>query len=136
MDCVARATPLDRYRRFAYHPGTCSLDLLTMNVFHSFRDDVLDAIGELNVDGVFSAKPDTSRVVVEPPRDAAYGDVTTNAAMVLSKYAGMRPGDLAEKIVEKLSAIETVDLADIAGPGFINLRMTPDFWRAQLSEIL
>ncbi len=136
MDCVARATPLDRYRRFAYHPGTCSLDLLTMNVFHSFRDDVVDAIGELNVDGVFSAKPDTSRVVVEPPRDAAYGDVTTNAAMVLSKGAGMRPGDLAEKIVEKLSAIETVDLADIAGPGFINLRMTPDFWRAQLSEIL
>ena len=136
MDCVARATPLDRYRRFAYHPGTCSLDLLTMNVFHTFRDDVVDAIRELSVDGVFSAKPDTSRVVVEPPRDAAYGDVTTNAAMVLSKGAGMRPGDLAEKIVEKLSAIETVDLADIAGPGFINLRMTPDFWRAQLSEIL
>jgi arginyl-tRNA synthetase len=107
-----------------------------MNVFHSFRDDIVAEINALASDGLFDGVPDTSRVVVEPPRDAAHGDITTNAAMVLSKLAGMKPRDLAERLVEKLLCLETVESADIAGPGFINLRLAEDFWRDQVHEIL
>ena len=107
-----------------------------MNVFHAFRDDITGAIRALAEDGVFETVPDTSRVVVEPPRDASHGDITTNAAMVLAKPVGMKPRDLAEQLVAKLQALETVEAADVAGPGFINLRLANSFWLAQVATIL
>lgn len=107
-----------------------------MNVFESFRADILSVISDMAADGLFSSQPVTDRVVVEPPRDASHGDVTTNAAMVLAKPAGMKPRDLAERLVEGLSKLATVDSAEVAGPGFINLRIAGDFWRNQVAEIL
>ncbi|MEL6919608.1 MAG: arginine--tRNA ligase, partial [Pseudomonadota bacterium] len=72
----------------------------------------------------------------EPPRDAAHGDLATNAAMVLAKVAGMKPRDLAEKLVSILVSDEDVDAADVAGPGFINLRLSDRFWHGQLRAVL
>jgi arginyl-tRNA synthetase len=78
---------------------------------------------------------DRRNVTVEPPRDASHGDLATNAAMVLAKGAGMNPRALAELLVPKLSALDDVASAEIAGPGFINMRMTDACWRTELTQI-
>jgi arginyl-tRNA synthetase len=82
--------------------------------------------------GVLPAGIDQSRVTVEPPRDAAHGDMATNAAMVLAKDAGKKPRELAEAIAEKLRADDLVDKVAVAGPGFINLTLKPSAWIAAL----
>ena len=75
-------------------------------------------------------------VAVEPPRDPAHGDLATNAAMVLAKRAGTNPRALAEAIAPKLAALDEVTGAEIAGPGFINIRLDRAVWEAELRAIL
>jgi arginyl-tRNA synthetase len=79
---------------------------------------------------------DLSRVVVEPPRDAAHGDMATNAAMVLAKEARAKPRDLAEQIAAKLGADDLIAAVDVAGPGFINLTLKPRAWSDALRTVL
>ncbi|HJT08238.1 MAG TPA: arginine--tRNA ligase [Stellaceae bacterium] len=93
-------------------------------------------IGELARAGALPAGLDTSRIAVEPPRDPNHGDVSTNAAMVLAKPAGMAPRALAEKLVERLKRRPEVVAAAPAGPGFINLRLADGFWHERLAEIV
>lgn len=85
---------------------------------------------------VLPAGLDLSRVVVEPPKDASHGDMATNAAMVLAKDAKAKPRDLAEKIAEQLRSDELVSAVEIAGPGFINIRLKPQAWSDALQAIL
>ncbi|MFK7943670.1 MAG: arginine--tRNA ligase [Paracoccaceae bacterium] len=75
------------------------------------------------------AELDLTNVTVEPPRDAAHGDMATNAAMVLAKQARMKPRDLAEALVPGLEADPRITEVTIAGPGFINLRLAPSAWQ-------
>jgi arginyl-tRNA synthetase len=75
-------------------------------------------------------------VTVEPPRDASHGDLATNAAMVLAKAAGTNPRTLAEAIKPRLEALPSVLSVDVAGPGFINIRLAADAWRDELRTIL
>lgn len=79
---------------------------------------------------------DLSRVVVEPPRDASHGDLATNAAMVLSKPMGLAPRALAEEIIKHLK--EDADVADVAvaGPGFINIRLSVAYWSRFLAGVI
>src|SRR5438874_12579936 len=79
---------------------------------------------------------DFSRVVVEPPRDAAHGDMATNAAMVLAKEAKAKPRELADRIAEKLRADDLITAVDVAGPGFINLTLQPSAWAEELRAVL
>src|ERR1700729_4062051 len=79
---------------------------------------------------------DLSRVVVEPPRDAAHGDMATNAAMVLAKEARAKPRDLAEQIAAKLRADDLIGSVDVAGPGFINLTLKALAWSDALRTVL
>ena len=74
-------------------------------------------------------------VTVEPPRDLSHGDLATNAAMVLAKPAGTNPRALAEKIAARLEALDEVASVSIAGPGFINMTLTPETWAEELREI-
>src|SRR6478672_2806082 len=98
---------------------------------------VLDGLLEdLVADGVLPAELDRKNVTVEPPRDPAHGDLATNAAMVLAKGAGTNPRALAEAIKRKLEGLPAVTSVEVAGPGFINLRLTPDAWRDELKTIL
>lgn len=76
-----------------------------------------------------------ANVAVEPPRDASHGDLSTNAAMVLAKNAGMAPRALAEALKPLLEAVPGVTTVEIAGPGFINLRLSEDVWRGELAAI-
>jgi arginyl-tRNA synthetase len=101
--------------------------------YAALLDGVLD---DLVADGVLPNGIDRRNVTVEPPRDASHGDLATNAAMVLAKGASTNPRALAEAIKPKLEALPTVTSVDVAGPGFINLRLMPDAWRDELKTIL
>ena len=98
---------------------------------------ILDAVlDELVAEGALPAELDRKNVTVEPPRDPSHGDLATNAAMVLSKAAKSNPRALAEAIKPKLEALPAVTSVDIAGPGFINLRLSSDAWRDELRTII
>ena len=101
--------------------------------YAALLDGVLD---ELVAHGALPPDLDRRNVTVEPPRDPAHGDLATNAAMVLAKSAGTNPRALAEAIKPKLEAMPTIISVEIAGPGFINLRLIPDAWRDELHTIL
>ncbi len=92
--------------------------------------------GALATEGGWPAGIDLSRVVVEPPRDAAHGDMATNAAMVLAKEARTKPRDLAEAIAAKMRADDLIASVDVAGPGFINLTLKPTAWSDALRTVL
>ena len=90
--------------------------------FAAHIDAALDA---LEADGALTAGVDRRNVTVEPPRDPAHGDMATNAAMVLAKPAAMQPRAIADALAAKLAADPRVSKADVAGPGFVNLRLAP-----------
>ena len=107
-----------------------------MNIFTEYGTKVAAVLESLAADGTLPQGLDLSRVAVDPPRDASHGDLSTNAAMVLAKPAGMKPRDLAALIAERLNTEDEVLSTDIAGPGFINLRLDTMVWRRCLAEIL
>ncbi len=106
------------------------------NIFAAVLDKVRAANNALVADGALPPAIDQSRIVVEPPREAAHGDMATNAAMVLAKDAGKKPRELAEAIAAKLRADDLVARAEVAGPGFINLTLKPSAWIAALRAVL
>lgn len=93
------------------------------------------ALSALEAKGVLASGVDRRNVTVEPPRDASHGDLATNAAMVLAKPAGMNPRALAEALAAELGALDEVAQVEVAGPGFINMRLTDAAWRAELALI-
>jgi len=107
-----------------------------MSVFKDLQADLAAALDGMKLSGVLAADADLGRATVEPPRDPSHGDAATNAAMVLAKQAGMKPRDLAEKIAEALLESPRIGAAEIAGPGFINMRVDNSVWRAELKTIL
>ena len=102
------------------------------HVFADVLDRVAAAVRALGEAGAIPAGLDTSRGVVEPPRDAGHGDMATNAAMVLAKEAQKKPRELAEAIAGKLRADDLIDKVEVAGPGFINITLKPAAWSAAL----
>jgi len=106
------------------------------NIFAAVLDKVRAANEALIADGVLPVGIDQSRIVVEPPRESAHGDMATNAAMVLAKSAGSKPRALAEAIAAKLRRDDVVAKAEVAGPGFINLTLRPAAWIGALRAIL
>ena len=98
-----------------------------MNLYQHFRDEIIRIVEDLSACGETPGPLDTARVAVEPPRQAGHGDITTNAAMVLSKPTGLKPHDLAAVLAERLKKVDAVSKTEIAGPGFINLSLEADF---------
>jgi arginyl-tRNA synthetase len=107
-----------------------------MNLFATFEERVAQALRNLQDAGDLPGDIDISRAVVEPPRDPAHGDLATNAAMVLAKPAGTNPRALAEKITADLLRDPRIVSAEVAGPGFINLRLDPAIYREMLREVI
>jgi len=107
-----------------------------MTLYARFAAHLDAALDALVAAGDLPAGLERRAVTVEPPRDAGHGDLATNAAMVLAKPAGTNPRALAEKIGAELEKLPEVAAVAVAGPGFINLRLTDDTWRAELDEIL
>jgi arginyl-tRNA synthetase len=107
-----------------------------MNVFTHFRGVINGLLVDLASNGDLPEGLDLKNVSVEPPRDASHGDIATNAALVLSKQAKRNPREIAELLKPKLEAVETIETVEIAGPGFINMRLAPNFWQGQVQAIL
>ena len=107
-----------------------------MNPFAHFKSVLDKALADLTRDGVLPADLDLSRIVVEPPRDPAHGDITTNAAMILAKPAGKPPREIATALCGALAGHADVESAEIAGPGFVNMRIAPAFWPGFMRDCL
>src|SRR5712671_1193 len=114
------------------------------NIFGDFRRVLLSALDDLVAAGALPTGLDFARVAVEPPRDPAHGDLATNAAMVLAGAVKQNPMALAEKIAGALAGRE-LTTGDYRGsgfsvhavrPGFLNIRLDPAVWHAQLRAIL
>lgn len=107
-----------------------------MNVFALVEGWVLNALRELETTGVLPAGLDMRAVAVETPRDATHGDLACNAAMVLAKAAKQKPRDLAEALARELMTLGDVAQVEVAGPGFLNLRMRPSFWQRVVGAVI
>ena len=107
-----------------------------MNLFAELRTAVVDALGRMTARGLLPAGLDLSAVAVEPPRDAAHGDMAANAAMVLAKPAGLPPREIAEALAAELMADPRIAGADVAGPGFLNLRLADAVWQGVARDVL
>jgi arginyl-tRNA synthetase len=107
-----------------------------MDVFAGFNGRVLAAVQQLKHDGVVPPEASIEGITLEATKDAAHGDLATNAAMVLAKEAGLPPRTLAERIVPLLASDPHIDKVEIAGPGFINLTLAPAFWPSVLRMVL
>ncbi|RJE79515.1 arginine--tRNA ligase [Paracoccus sp. JM45] len=106
-----------------------------MNLFTDLRGVVVEALDQMTAAGELPAGLDYGNVTVEPPRDTAHGDMATNAAMVLAKPAGMKPRDIADKLAARLTD-PRITAAEVAGPGFLNLRLSPTVWQGVVAAAL
>jgi len=105
-------------------------------VYARFARHIDTALDALESEGRLTVGISRAAIAVEPPRDPSHGDLATNAAMVLAKGAATNPRALAELLVPRLAALDEVESAAVAGPGFINLRLAPTVWRDELAAIL
>ncbi|MEX5564026.1 arginine--tRNA ligase [Pseudophaeobacter sp. 1A16562] len=107
-----------------------------MNLFNDIRSLVIDSLNALTADGTLPGGLSFDNVAVEPPRDPAHGDMATNAAMVLAKPAKKKPRDIAEALAAHLAQDDRITSAEVAGPGFLNLRLAPSVWQGVLGSVL
>ena len=107
-----------------------------MNLFADIRSLVLSTLDTLVADGFLPDGLSFDAITVEPPRDASHGDMATNAAMVLAKPARMKPRDIADKLAAKLGEDARITAADVAGPGFLNLRLSAAVWQGVVGAVL
>ena len=107
-----------------------------MNVFSYLSDVVQVEIEAMSGAGLLPRGLDLSAVSVEPPREAEHGDAACNAALVLAKQARRKPREIAQNLAERLQGRADIRAVEVAGPGFVNLRLTDEFWWARLAELL
>ncbi|MEZ5779448.1 MAG: arginine--tRNA ligase [Paracoccaceae bacterium] len=107
-----------------------------MNLFADIRALVIARLDDMAAAGELPQGLDMANVAVEPPRDAAHGDMATNAAMVLAKPAGMQPRVIAGALASRLSEDERIASTEVAGPGFLNLRLAPSLWQGVVRAAL
>ncbi|QRM55361.1 arginine--tRNA ligase [Sinorhizobium sp. BG8] len=107
-----------------------------MNLFTDFDNRVKSALERIEIVREKRNDLDFSRITVEPPRDASHGDVATNAAMVLAKALGLNPRALADLIVVELKSDPEIAEVSVAGPGFINVRLSVPYWQKLLTRMI
>ena len=107
-----------------------------MNLFTDFDNRIKSVLEGLDIVREKRAELDFGRISVEPPRDQSHGDVATNAAMVLAKPMGLNPRALADRIVAELKNDPEVADVSVAGPGFINVRLSVAYWQKLLAAMV
>ncbi len=107
-----------------------------MNIFAEIRTLVIETLDAMVADGELPPGLNYGNVSVEPPRDAAHGDMATNAAMVLAKPAQMAPRDIADDLAGRLKTDPRIAVAEVAGPGFLNLHLDGRVWHDVVSEAI
>lgn len=107
-----------------------------MNLFADFETRIKNALETVDLIKANRESVDFSRITVEAPRDASHGDVATNAAMVLAKPLGSNPRALAELIVPALEQDPDIQAVNVAGPGFINIKVSVGYWQRLLNDMI
>ncbi|ABM44962.1 arginyl-tRNA synthetase [Bartonella bacilliformis Peru38] len=107
-----------------------------MNVFKNFEQKIKKSLKESDIKGKNGENLDLSKITVDPPRDSLHGDLSTNASMVLAKSVGLNPRTLAEKIIALLKDDPSIDHLEVAGSGFINIKLTKSFWHDVLKLMI
>jgi arginyl-tRNA synthetase len=123
----------DSDKRATYTDKKCEN---AMNLFADIRTVVINSLDALVADGTLPSGLSFDNVAVEPPRDAAHGDMATNSAMVLAKPAKMNPRAIADALALKLTDDPRITSAEVAGPGFLNMRLTADVWQGVIKAAL
>jgi len=107
-----------------------------MNLFAEIRGLIIGTLENMVSQGMLPANLNMDAITAEPPRDPAHGDMATNAAMVLAKPAGMKPRDIADALATQLSQDPRITSAEVAGPGFLNLRLSASEWQGVAAAVL
>jgi arginyl-tRNA synthetase len=107
-----------------------------MNIFAEIRGLIIATLDQMVAEGALPDGLNFDPITAEPPRDAAHGDMATNAAMVLAKPAGMKPRDIAEALAARLADDTRITSAEVAGPGFLNLRLAASVWQQVAAAVL
>jgi arginyl-tRNA synthetase len=107
-----------------------------MNIFSDVADKIIAALNTLKADGALPSDLDLAGVEIQEPRDPAHGDMASNAAMVLAKRAGRRPRDIAEALAGRLSGDHDIASIEVAGPGFLNIRLAEARWQELVRAVL
>ncbi|WP_412057941.1 arginine--tRNA ligase [Bartonella sp. DGB2] len=107
-----------------------------MNIFKHFEQKIKNILEQSDIKAKNGEKLELNRITVETPRDGSHGDLSTNAAMVLAKTVGVSPRQFAQNLAELLQKDESIDNIEVAGPGFINLKLKDKFWQQILEAIL
>ncbi|RWX75685.1 arginine--tRNA ligase [Neorhizobium lilium] len=107
-----------------------------MNIFSDFETRIKSTLETLDLIKEKRGEVDFGRITVEPPRDPSHGDVATNAAMVLSKPLGTNPRALADIIATALKGDGDISEVSVAGPGFINIRLSTSYWQRLLATMI
>jgi arginyl-tRNA synthetase len=108
-----------------------------MNIFNYISDNLKQKLNDMVTTGALPPGLSIERITVEPPRDPTHGDISTNAALVLAKPAGLKPRDVANSIADlMMNERDLIAGIEVAGPGFINMSLTDEFWQARIPEIL
>ncbi|MGB3246418.1 MAG: arginine--tRNA ligase [Sulfitobacter sp.] len=107
-----------------------------MNIFAQIRSLIIATLEQMVSEGMLPETLTFDAITAEPPRDASHGDMATNAAMVLAKPAAMKPRDIADALATRLMQDPRITAADVAGPGFLNLRLAPGVWQSVAATVL
>jgi arginyl-tRNA synthetase len=119
-----------------WHPAGDETGFDQMNLFADIRALVVAELTAMTADGTLPKGLNFANVAVEPPRDSAHGDMATNAAMVLAKPAGLAPRAIADALAARLAKDPRISAADVAGPGFLNLRLSNLVWQSVVKAAL
>ena len=107
-----------------------------MNIFRLYSKKIRDNITALDKDGVIKTPKDLNSINVDVPPENIQSDISTNAAMVLSKINSKSPLVVAEIIKKKLLEDNDISNIDILKPGFINIKFKSSFWNLFLENII
>jgi arginyl-tRNA synthetase len=107
-----------------------------MNVHALLQLRVIAALRAMQRAAWLPQELEFSDVEVSPPRDPTHGDLASNAAMVLARPAKLKPRDIADRLAAELRADPDILSLEVAGPGFLNIRMRPAFWQGLVATIL
>ncbi|MDO9417068.1 arginine--tRNA ligase [Pararhizobium sp.] len=107
-----------------------------MNLFTDFASRIKKTLEEIDIIKEKRAELDFDRITLEPPRDQSHGDIATNAAMVLAKPLGTNPRALADIIAGMLKRDPDIEDVSVAGPGFINVKLSVAYWQRVLVSIV
>jgi len=107
-----------------------------MNFYRHSKDQIITILKALQEASILAKDANLEQIDVTPTREAAHGDMATNAAMILAKSSGKNPKELAALIAEQIRLLPDITSVEIAGAGFINMRFAPSFWQRIIPVIL